>query len=155
MGINAASFMYRGADIPTIQSRVRDIVKPGTNPKHIGLQVAGNDATKHESRRVLAHYGSLIRDISSRCPDASIILCKVPPRKGTAKAISTINEINTHLDVFAERLHSVSSVDVCPRSVHHFRKDGTHFNGLGLDHYAHQLAGVLRNFHRVHSVTRS
>ena len=155
MGINATSFMYRGADIPTIQSRVRDIVKPGTNPKHIVLQVAGNDATKHESRRVLAHYESLIRDISSRCPDASIILCKVPPRKGTAKTISTINEINTHLDVFAERLHNVSSVDICSRSVHHFRKDGTHFNGLGLDHYAHQLAGILRNFHQVHSVTRS
>ena len=154
-GINATSFMYRGGDIPTIQSRVRDILKPGTNPKHIVLQVAGNDATKHESRSILARYESLIRDISSKCPDASIILCKVPPRKGTAKTISTINEINSHLDVFAERLHNVSVVDVCPRSVHHFKKDGTHFNRLGLDHYAQQLAGVLGNFHQVRPVTRT
>ena len=147
--------MYRGGDIPTIQSRVRDILKPGTNPKHIVLQVAGNDATKHESQSILARYESLIRDISSKCPDASIILCKVPPRKGTAKTISTINEINSHLDVFAERLHNVSVVDVCPRSVDHFKKDGTHFNRLGLDHYAQQLAGVLGNFHQVRPVTRT
>ena len=111
-GINTTSFMYRGGDIPTIQSRVRDILKPGTNPKHIVLQVAGNDATKHESRSMLAPYESLIRDISSKYPDASIILCKVPPRKGTAKTISPINEINSHLDALAERLHNVSVVDV-------------------------------------------
>ena len=106
-------------------------------------------------RSILARYESLIRDISSKCPDASIILCKVPPRKGTAKTISTINEINSHLDVFAERLHNVSVVDVCLRSVHHFKKDGTHFNRLGLNHYAQQLAGVLGNFHQVRPVTRT
>ena len=34
----------------TVQSRIRDILKNGTNPKHIVLHVADNDATKQESR---------------------------------------------------------------------------------------------------------
>ena len=151
-GISATSFMYRGADIPTIQSRIRYILKADSNPKHIVLQVAGNDATKHESRTILTRYETLITDIISRCPNASVILCKVPPRSGTMKTISTINEINNHLDVFAQRFQNVSVVDVCPQSVYHFKKDGTHFNKHGLDHYACQLAGVLRNFYQVHSV---
>ena len=151
MGINATTFMYRGADIPTIQSRVPHILKPGMNPKYIVLQVAGNDATKQDSKIILAHYETLIRDIRGRCPSATIVPCKVPPRRGTVKTMSTINDINAHLNVFVDRLQNVLSVDVCPESVHHFRKDCTHFNRHGVAHYAQKLAGVLRNFHQVYT----
>ena len=153
MGISATSYMYRGADIPTIQSRVPYILKPGINPRYVVLQVAGNDATKQDSNRILARYETLIRDIRRRCPSATIVLCNVPPRRGTAKTIFTINDINSGLNVFADRLPNVLAVDVCPRAVHHFRKDCTHFNRHGLEYYAQQLEGVLRNFHQVHTAT--
>ena len=61
-GISATSYMYRGADIPTIQSRVPYILKPGINPRYVVLQVAGNDATKQDSNRIqmsVCHYCSL------------------------------------------------------------------------------------------------
>ena len=151
MGINATTFMYRGADIPTIQSRVTHILKPGMNHNYIVLQVAGNDATKQDSKRIFAHYETLIRDIRSRCPSATIVLCKVPPRRGTEKTMHTIYDINAYVNVIADRLQNVLSVDVCPESVDHFRKDCTHFNRHGVAHYAQKLVGILRNFYQVYT----
>ena len=155
MGIDATCYMYRGGDIPTIQSRIPHILKPGTSPKNIVLQVGGNDATRQDPKNILARYESLIRDIKRRCPYANVILSKVPPRKGTFKTMSAINEINSHLDLFSERMHNVSAVDVCPRSVHYFRKDCTHFNRHGLNDYAKELADALRNFHQSSPVTHT
>ena len=60
--------------------------------------------------------------------------------------MATICEISTQLDIFAERLSNVFAVDICPKSVEHFRKDRTHFNEYGVTHFADKLACSLRNF---------
>ena len=70
-------YMYRGADIPAIRSRVLNILPPGANPRRIILQMAGNDATKHPAEQIATRYDGLIRDIRTRCPLSKIILSKV------------------------------------------------------------------------------
>ena len=149
-GIPVTSYMYRGADIPTIQGRISSILPPGATPKRIILQVAGNDVTKHSPDKVAARYDALISGIKMRCPQAEIILSKVPPRKGTPRTMSSINEINRRIDTFASKIHNVSSIDVCPSALYHFKKDCTHFNVAGVKYYASGMANVLRNFHRQH-----
>ena len=146
MGIDATAFMYRGADIPTIQSRVQHIISPGMNPKCIVIQVGGNDATKQPANSIISRYESLIRNIRHRCPDAKIVLSKVPPRRGNARTVSNISEINVGIDNFANTMKNVCSVSVCPTSVLHFKKDCTHFNTSGMDLYARNLSAQLRNF---------
>ena len=121
-----------------------------TIPIVVTGMVCGNDATRQDSKNIIARYESLIRDIKRRCPYANVILFK----NGTAKILSAINEINSHLDLFSERLHNVSPLDVCPWSVHYFRKDCIYFNGHKLYNYAKQLVDVLRNFHQLFPVTR-
>ena len=144
--VNATCYMYRGADIPTIQSRIPYILTPGVRPRYIVLQTAGNDATKQLSPVILARYETLIGDIRRRCLETTILLSKVPPRRGTARTMATIREINTQLDIFAERMSNVFAVDICPNSVEHFRKYRTHFNVYGVTHFADKLACSLRNF---------
>ena len=146
LGVNATCFMYRGADIPTIQNRIRYILTPGTNPKYIILQVGGNDATKRPAASITARYESLVADIKRRCPQSTVIISKVPPRMGTMRTMSTIHEINKALDKFAERSQNVYSIDVCPTSIFHFKKDCTHFNANGLSFYADKIVTQLRNF---------
>ena len=142
--------MYRGADIPTVRSRISHILKPGLQPKCIVLQVAGNDATKQSSQAILARYETLLNDIRRRCPDATLVLSKVSPRQGTTRTMTTISEINRHLDSFAARMDNVCTIDVCPKSVHHFKRDRTHFNKWGLAYLADNLASTLRNFPLFH-----
>ena len=60
LGIDATCYMYRGADIPTIQSRIPNILTPDVNPKRIILQVGGNDATKRSAESIAARYESHI-----------------------------------------------------------------------------------------------
>ena len=147
-GIPVTSFMYRGADIPTIQGRISSILPPGATPKRIILQVAGNDVTKHSADKVAACYDALINSIKIRYPQAQIILSKVPPRRGTPQTMPSINEINRRIDAFSDKIHNVFSIDVCPSALYHFKKDCTHFNAAGLKYYANGIGNVLRNFHR-------
>ena len=84
--------MYRGADIPTIQSQISNILTPGVNPKRIILQLGGNDATKRSADNIAARYESLITDNGRRCPRTTVILSKVPPRRGTARTMQIFNE---------------------------------------------------------------
>ena len=146
LGVNATCFAYPGADIPTIQSRINSILPLGANPKRVMLQVAGNDAVKQPAGRIVARYEALIRDIRKRCPKATIILSKIPPRKGSGQTMAIINEINSHLDTFSHQLPDVSSIDVCPTALYHFKRDCTHFNTRGSNHYASNLARYLTNF---------
>ena len=111
------------------------------------LHVGGDDATKCPASSIAARYESLVADIKRRCPQSTVIISKVPPRKRTMRTKSTINEINKALDKFAERSQNVYSIDVCPTSIFHFMKDCTHFNANGLSFYADKIATQLRNFH--------
>ena len=151
-GISATSYMYRGADIPAIRSRVPNILPPGANPWCIILQVVGNDATKHPAEQIATRCDGLIRDIRTRCPLSKIILSKVLPRKGTTRTMSASNKINNSIDKFAQSFHNVYSIDVCPSSLYHFRKDCTHFDAVGVKYYAENIAKVLQNFHRGHQM---
>ena len=99
-----------------------NILTPGTNPKYIILQVGGNDATKRPAASIAARYESLVANNKRRCPQSTVIISKVPPRKGTMLTMSTINEINKVLDKLAERSQNVYSTDVCPTSIFHFKK---------------------------------
>ena len=146
LGVNATCFSYAGADIPTIQSRISSILPTGTNPNRVILQVAGNDAAKQPTGRIVARYEALVRDVRKRCPQAEIILSKIPPRKGSGKMMATINEVNSHLDKFSVQFTKVSAIDVCPTSLYHFKRDCTHFNMHGLNHYANNLTNYLTNF---------
>ena len=148
LGLDATCYMYRGADIPTIQSRIPNILTPGVKPKRIILQVGGNDATKRSAESIGARYESFITDISRRCPQTTVILSKVPPRRGTARTMQTLHEINNAMDNFADCFQNVCTIDVCPVSIAHFKKDCTHFNANGLALYATNLAMHLRNFQR-------
>ena len=87
-----------------------------------------------------------VNERKRQCPQSSVIISKVPPRKGTMRTMSTINEINKALDKVAERSHNVYSIDVCPTSIFHFEKDCTHFNANGLSSYADKIVTQLRNF---------
>ena len=145
-GINATCYMYRGADIPTIRARIPHILTPNVQPEVIVLQIAGNDATKQPSRSIVARYESLIQDIRYRCPRATIVLSKIPPRRGTRATTTTINEVNVQLDAFASHMNNVTSIDVCPKSVDYFKRDLTHFNKYGITYFANELAKFLRNF---------
>ena len=118
-----------------IDSRISSILPPGATPKRIILQVA-------------VRYDALINSIKIRCPQAQIILSKVPPRRGTPRTMSSINEINRRIDAFSDKIHNVFSIDVCPSALYHFNKDCPHFNAAGLKYYANGIGNVLRNFHR-------
>ena len=145
-GINATCYMYRGADIPIIRARIPHILTPNVQPEVIVLQIAGNDATKQPSISIVARYESLIQDIRYRCPRATIVLSKIPPRRGTRVTTTTINEVNVQLDAFASHMNNVTSIDVCPKSVDYFKCDLTHFNKYGTAYFANELAKFLRNF---------
>lgn len=148
-GIDATTYVYRGADIPLIQSRVASILRPASNPRCIVLQAGGNDACKESANRVVSRYESLIRDIRYRCPQSTLILSKIPPRAGNHKTMSTINEVNANIDRFASVMDNVYSVSVCPTSVSDYKGDRTHFNNSGMDLYARNLSGQLQNFSRL------
>ena len=145
-GIPVSSYTYPGADIPTIRSRIPGILPPRAAPARIVLQVAGNDATKQPAEKIAPRYESLINDIRRRCPHATILLSKVPPRKGPNKTMDTIVEVNRIIDNFASRFSNVHVINVCPTSLYHFRKDGIHFNAAGVNHYSYNMATALRNF---------
>ena len=60
--------------------------------------------------------------------------------------MATITEVNSHLDKFSVQFTKVSAIDVGPTSLYHFKKDCTHFNMHGLNHYAKNLTNYLTNF---------
>ena len=72
---------------------------------HVALQGTGNDASKRDSKSILSHflshYETLIHAIRCRCPDATVVLCKIP-RRGKVKNVATINNINANLNIFVD-----------------------------------------------------
>ena len=138
--------MYREADIPTIENRFLNILTRDMNPKYIILHVGSNDATKRLAACIAAaRYEFRIPDIERRCPQSTVILSKGPPRKGTVRTMSTINEINKALDKFSKRSRNVYSVDVYTTSIVHFKKDCTHFNANGLSFHVEKIDTQMRN----------
>ena len=48
--VNATCYMYRGADIPTIQSRIPYILTPGVRPRYIVLQIGSASGSRDFTR---------------------------------------------------------------------------------------------------------
>ena len=61
------------------------------------LQCGGNDVEKQPSNEVTKEYDCLIGDIQQRCPRASIILSKIPPRRHNKDVLNKIIRVNTYL----------------------------------------------------------
>ena len=100
-----------GLTSPTGRSRIPHI-KTRTPAKMHRSAGCGNDATKQSSQAIFARYETLLNDIRRRCPDATLVLSKVPPRQGTTRTMTTISEISRHLHSFVTRMDNVCPIDV-------------------------------------------
>ena len=96
-----------------------------------------------------------IGDIQRRCPRASIILSKIPPRKKNKDVLNNISRENSFLQHRATESDGVWVIDVCPQDPALYRKYLVHFNVKGCRVYAKQMHSKLSNFLRFsHQMSR-
>ena len=154
LGVSASCYVYRGATIPFLRSRVRSIINPNKTPKNVVLMCGGNDCEHYPVHDVIKQYEKLIADIRAQCgPNVPVLLCKVPPRGGSVNTSRAIDQLNAYLDRLVRMHACVHTVDVSPKSPSYFLNDHIHFNGKGKTLIAKKLAGNLRNFHRANPTT--
>ena len=92
---------------------------------------------------------SLIHDIKSCCPNADIIINKIPPRGHNNELLETIEIVNKYIsDMSVAKGSRVFCSDACPKSYRFFLKDEIHFNHKGKQFYAQEMLKVL-NFPRL------
>ena len=129
-GFSATSFMYPGCEIPVLRERVPAIFSSNYQPEVIVLQCAGNDVDNgHPVAQVIQQLDSLIHDIKSCCPNADIIINKIPPRGHNNELLETIEIVNKYIsDMSGAKGSRVFCSDACPKSYRFFLKDETHFN---------------------------
>ena len=92
----------------------------------------GNDAETETADCVMRNYDSLINDVRHCCPNASIVVCTVPPRGEKRDVMDNKDTLNTYLDQRATCGDNVWCIDVCHKSLKMYRKDKVHFNNEGL-----------------------
>ena len=148
--VSATSFMYPGCELPVLRDRVPAIFSGDFNPDVVVLQCAGNDlANGHPVAEVVQQLDSLIHDIKSRCPDADIIVNKIPPRGHNNELLKNIEMVNEYIsDMSKAKGSRVFSSDACPKSFRYYRKDEIHFNHKGKQFFAQEMLKVL-NFPRL------
>ena len=148
--VSATSFMYPGCELPVLRDRVPAIFSGDFNPDVVVLQCAGNDlANGHLVAEVVQQLDSLIHDIKSRCPDADIIVNKIPPRGHNNELLKNIEMVNEYIsDMSKAKGSRVFSSDACPKSFRYYRKDEIHFNHKGKQFFAQEMLKVL-NFPRL------
>ena len=149
-GFSATSFMYPGSELPVLRDRVPAIFSRNFKPNAVVLQCAGNDiANGHPVAQVVQQLDSLIHDIKIRCPDADIIVNKIPPRGHNHELLRNIEIVNNYIsDMSKAKGSKVFSSDACPKSYRCYRKDEIHFNHKGKQLYAQEMLKVL-NFPRL------
>ena len=148
LGTNATCYTYPGRTIPEIRSRISTILPADNQPRLVVLQCGGNDAESHSTDQITAQYDSLINDIQRRCPQAKVILSKIPPRKKNKDILNSISRINTYLQERSMKGDKVDVIDICPHDPALFRKDMVHFNVKGTRVYAKQMHSMLSHFIR-------
>ena len=79
-------------------------------------------------------------------PNASIVVCTVPPRGEKRYVMENIDTLNTYLDQRATCGDNVWCIDVCHKFMKMYRKDKVHFNNDGLKFYTRALARELSKF---------
>ena len=147
LGVPTTSYMYRGAQVPHIQSQIRHILNPGKQPKRVVLQCGGNDIERQSAETVCTRIETLVGDIRRLCPNSDILINKVPPRGRNQKVLNTVDKLNACLDRRYRCDEHVAIIDVCPKSPHFFRRDMVHFNAKGVSQFAENLADILSNFY--------
>ena len=145
-GVNATSYTYAGTKVEHIRNRIPHILNSDVQPKHVILQCGGNDAEAERADSVMRNYEQLIDDVRGRCPNASIVLCTVPPRGENRDVLRNIDTLNSYLQQRATCGDNVWCIDICPKSLKMYRRDKVHFNKYGLKYYAKALVGQLSNF---------
>ena len=148
LGTDVTCYTYTGSRIPEIRSRIPHLLPCDNQPRRVVLQLGGNDAELQPSSEVTKQYDSLIGEIQQRCPRASIILSKIPPRKKNKDVLKNISRVNAYLQHRATEGDDVSTFDICPHDPAMFRKDLVHFNAKGCRVYANQMHDKLSNFTR-------
>ena len=145
-GVDAVTYSYPGTKIEHIRGRIPHILSGDRQPKQVVLQCGGNDAETEAADSVMRNYDSLINDVRHFCPNASIVVCTVPPRGDKRDVLDNIDTLNTYLYQRATCGDNVWCIDVCHKSLKMYRKDKVHFNNEGLKFYARALARQLSNF---------
>ena len=145
-GIDVTTYTYAGTHIRHIRSRLKGIFNPSYQPQRVILQCRGNDLEAQPVDRVVFQYECLINDVRRLCPNARIIVNKIPLRRGKASILRKITAMNAHL----EKMSNVQCIDACPKALEYFRRDMVHFNKDGIQQYAATLARCLEslNFHQ-------
>ena len=125
--------MYPGYELPVLGDRVPAIISGDFNPDVVVLQCVGNDlANEHPVAEVLQQLCSLIYDIKCKCPDADIIVNKIPPRGHNNELLKKIEMVNEYIsDLSKAKGSRVFSSNACPKSFRLYRKDEIHFNHEG------------------------
>ena len=146
LGTNASCYVYKGATIPLLRSRVPHIIKD-KKTKNVTLLCGGNDCERHPIEQVTNEYEKLISTVRAQCgPNTPILLCKVPPRGNNPHNRHTIDQLNAYIERRTAQNDCVYAVDVCPQSHVLFAKDKVHFNSKGKHYVAKKLAGQMTNF---------
>ena len=83
--------------IPEIRSRIPYILPSDNQPWRVVIQCGGNNAESQPSNEIIKQYDNLIGDIQRRCPRASVILSKIPPRRKGKDVLNNISRVNTFL----------------------------------------------------------
>ena len=63
LGVSATTYMYRGATVPDLQSRVKNILNSHEKPDRIVLQCGGNDAERQPAEVVTTRIETLVHNI--------------------------------------------------------------------------------------------
>ena len=153
LGTNATCYTNPGAKIADICSRIPHILRSDNLPRCVVLQCGGNDVDNQSSYEVTREYDCLIGDIQQRCPRASIILIKIPPRRHNKDVLNKISPVNTYLQHRVSEGDGVNTIDVCPHDPAMFRKNLVHFNVKGSRIFAKQMYTELLIFFRFSSQT--
>ena len=149
LGTNVTCYTYAGSMIPEIRSRIPYILPSDNQPRRVVIQCGGNDAESQPSNEIIKQYDNLIGDIQRRCPRASVILSKIPPRRKSKDVLDNISRVNIFLQHRATEGNGVWVIDVCPHDPAMYRKDLVHFNVKGCRAYAKQMHSRLLNFTRL------
>ena len=130
--VSATSFKYPKCQLQVLRDRVPHIFSGEFNPDVVVLQCAGNDLANGHRVAEVQQLDFLLHDIKSRCPDADIIVNKIPPRGHNNELPKNIEMVNEYIsDMSKVKGSRVFSWDACPKSFRYYREDEKHFNHKG------------------------
>ena len=147
METDATCYTYPGQEIPHIRERISHIFSADYQPSHVIIQCGGNDADRHPPHQVVREYAQLVKEVRQICPQATISFSNIPKRRTDELTLVNISKISAYISNRGKRGDGFFSVNLCPSDRRHFSKDLIHFNDVGSDLFARNLATYCQNFH--------